>query len=132
MEFLTAFAFTALAFAALDFIWLSVMGPRLYRPRLGDLLGPGLKWGPTLAFYLIYALAVTLLIVLPAIPPRAPAQALINGAILGLAAYATYNLTNWATLKRWSATVAFADMAWGMIATATACWISVTASLALS
>ncbi|MDX2276256.1 MAG: DUF2177 family protein [Hyphomonadaceae bacterium] len=132
MNFLIAFGAVAAAFAVLDFIWLSVMGPRLYRPQLGDMLAPGLQVGPAIAFYVIYTLAITHLIVMPALRAGAPMQALINGLILGLAAYATYDLTNWATLRHWTATVALADMAWGALATALACWIATTAVLALS
>jgi uncharacterized membrane protein len=132
MNFAIGFVVTALAFAALDFLWLSMMGPRLYRPQLGDMLAPGLNIGPTIAFYVIYTLAITYLIVTPAVRAGLPMQALINGAILGLAAYATYDLTNWATLRHWSAAVTYADMAWGAVATAVACWISATAVLALA
>jgi uncharacterized membrane protein len=132
MNFPIGFIVTALAFAVLDFVWLSVMGPRLYRPQLGDMLAPGVQWGPALAFYLIYTFAMTFLIVAPAVRAGAAMPALINGAVLGLAAYATYNLTNWATLRHWSSAVTYADMAWGAVATGVACWISVTAVLALS
>lgn len=132
MGFVIAFGISALAFAVLDFGWLSVMGPRLYRPQLGDMLAPGLQWAPALGFYLIYTLSITYLVVAPAVRAGLPAHAAINGAVLGLAAYATYNLTNWATLRHWSATVSFADMAWGAFATGAACWISATATLALS
>ncbi|MGE0595700.1 MAG: DUF2177 family protein [Hyphomonadaceae bacterium] len=129
MQLVIAFFMSAIAFGVLDFIWLSLMGPRLYRPQLGDLMGAGVNWGPAIAFYLIYVAAFVLLIVAPALATRTPAQALINGAIFGLAAYATYNLTNWATLRHWSAQVTMFDMAWGAIATGLACWIGVTLTL---
>lgn len=132
MQVLIAFLFCAGAFAVLDFIWLSLMGPRLYRPQLGEMLRDGVNWGAALAFYVIYVAAFTVLIAAPALATRAPAQAFLNGAIFGLAAYATYNLTNWATLKRWSGLVTALDMSWGALATGLSCAIGVALTLAIA
>lgn len=125
-----AYAATLLTFAALDVIWLAVMGPRLYKPRLGDLLGETLRLGPTIAFYLLFAAGATLLVVLPAL--RGGPQVLATAPILGLVAYGAYDLTNWATLKRWSALITVADMIWGAVATTLACWSGVAVALAFA
>ena len=124
-EFLVAYLSSLVAFVAIDFCYLGFMAPRFYRPRL-ELMGAKVRWRPAIAFYLIYALGVTLLVVLPSLGPNAGARALFDGAVLGLVCYATYNLTNWATLKHWSGAVAYVDIAWGAVLTAVACWIGVT------
>lgn len=130
--FLIAFVVTGAAFVVLDMIWLSQMAPRVYRPQLGDIMGEGIRLGPAVAFYLIYIAGLTILVVAPAVSAQAPMQALALGGVLGFTAYATYDLTNWATLKRWSALVTCLDMAWGALATAAACWIGVTLTLMLA
>jgi uncharacterized membrane protein len=116
-SFFVSFLTTAAFFAALDFAWLSLMANRLYRPQLGDLLRAETALGPAVAFYLIYTIVLTIVAVLPAVRNGAPTQALITGALIGLAAYATYNLTNAATLRHWSNIVTVADTTWGMVLT---------------
>lgn len=113
---LTTFA----AFVAIDLVWLTLMAPRLYRPQLGDLAASNPRLAPAIIFYLIYTVALTILVVLPAIRTNSPMQALINGAVFGLAAYATYNLTNLSTLARWPLALTVVDMTWGTVLTATA------------
>lgn len=125
-EFPTLLVATGAAFLAIDCVWLGLMVPRLYRPRLGDILMQGMRWRPAIAFYLLYTFGMTYFVAMPALHARAPNQALLNGALLGAVAYGTYNFTSWATLKRWSAPVAYIDIAWGAALTASSCWIGVT------
>lgn len=112
-----------LTFVLLDVVWLRVMVSRLYLPEIGSIMRASPEWRAAIAFYAFYALGMTYLVILPAASSGYPERALLGGAILGLIAYATYNLTNLATLRAWSRKVTIADMAWGMIATALACWI---------
>lgn len=130
MGFLIAWLAAGASFLALDLVWLGIMAPRLHRPQLGDLMRDGFSAPPAIGFYLIYTLGMALLVTQPAATAHAPMRALMNGAILGLVAYATYDLSNWATLKHWSATVTAVDMIWGTAATAVACWAGVLATLA--
>lgn len=111
---------TALALLGIDAIWLSVTANLLYRPMLGDILLARFNLGAALAFYLIYTLGVVFFAVLPAVAAERWQTASMNGAMLGLVAYGTYDLTNQATLKAWSGTVTIADMGWGMVLTAVA------------
>ncbi|MEJ0060556.1 MAG: DUF2177 family protein [Terricaulis sp.] len=121
-KFLIAYAVTGGAFLALDAIWLTLMSGPFYRPQLGDLMRDKIVLGPSIAFYLIYVGVLTALIVAPA---TVPMRALWQGMLLGLAAYATYNLTNAATLKNWPGLLTYVDLAWGALATGAAAWLSV-------
>lgn len=109
------------AFGVLDGIWLSQMFERLYKPALGALLAPGLRLDAAGAFYLMYVTGLVLLAVRPAVlAGGGPKAAAIRGASLGAFAYATYDLTNQATLAVWPVHVTLIDIAWGTFASATA------------
>jgi uncharacterized membrane protein len=117
---LVAYVSALAAFVALDFVWLSLMVQRLYRPELGELLAPKPRLGAAVAFYLIYAAGLVVLAVAPALKEGAAGRAALNGLVFGAVAYATYDLTNQATLRTWSMKVSIADIAWGAFATALA------------
>lgn len=112
-----------------DGVWLPLMTERFYRRELPALLAETPSWAPALGFYLLYAIATVVLVALPAIEhghslPRVGA----TGALLGLAAYGTYDLTNLATVRGWSARVTVVDMAWGASLTAVASVLAVGAA----
>lgn len=132
MQWLIALGATALVFTVLDFVWLSTMAERLYRPNLREVMGAKTKWPPAIAFYLIYIAGMTLLAVAPAVAADDAGRAFTTGAMLGVMAYATYNLTNWSTLKSWSAVVTVADMSWGAVATALASYAGAYAALSFA
>ena len=113
-----AYVATAVVFLALDAVWLTTMADRLYRPALGHLMLQQFAIGPALAFYAIYFTGVVVFAVAPALATGRWQQALGRGALLGLVAYATYDLTNQATLKDWSWHVTLADLVWGTLVTA--------------
>ncbi len=119
MHWITAYVAAAIAFGLLDFLWLRWAAPHLYRPALGDLLADSFRVGPALAFYAIYVAGMVWFAVRPGVSFGVP-LAVINGAILGAVAYATYNLTNQATLRTWPLTITLIDIAWGAAATALA------------
>jgi uncharacterized membrane protein len=110
---------TGLAFAAVDAVWLTQVGPRLYRPALDEVLAAQVAMVPAVAFYLIYTAAIVILAAAPAVRGEWW-RAGLSGLVLGVAAYGAYDLTNAATLKVWSTAVTLADMAWGGFATALA------------
>jgi uncharacterized membrane protein len=112
--YIVAFASTFIVFVAIDMIWLRSMANVLYRPVLGDMLAPEFRLGPAALFYPIFVGALTYFAVLQSIEPgKGLGTALLHGAIFGFAAYATYDLTNQATLKNWSTMLTVADLAWG-------------------
>ena len=119
-QFAVAYAAMAVVFLALDAIWLASMAERLYRPAIGHLMRERFALGPALAFYAIYVAGVVVFVVAPALAERRWQSALVMGALLGLLAYATYDLTNQATLKGWPWQVTLADLCWGSFVTAVA------------
>lgn len=118
--YISAYFFTLIAFLVIDFIWLSTMASRLYRPAIGDLLAENFRLAPAIIFYLIYAAGLTFLAVRPALISGQWTTALLYGAAVGFMAYATYDLTNQATLKSWSTTLTIADLLWGTFVSAAA------------
>lgn len=122
--YITAWIVTAIAFLGLDAIWLTQMWPRLYKPLVGEITRAQLNIAASVAFYAIYVSAIVYFAVAPALEKASLSKALISGAFFGLTAYATYNLTNQATLKAWDWRVTLADMTWGTIATALAAAIT--------
>lgn len=126
---LTAYVATFVAFISLDAVWLGTMSSRLYKPALGDLLANNVRLVPAVLFYLLYIGGVVAFAVLPS---QKPSMALLRGAGLGLIAYATYDLTNQATLRRWPTYITVADLTWGMVATGVAAAVACAVCQALA
>ncbi|EDL50565.1 DUF2177 family protein [Erythrobacter sp. SD-21] len=131
MTWIIAFIAAALAFGALDALWLGWAGPNFYRPKLGDLLADIFRMVPALVFYAAYVAAIVWFAVRPGLAGGLGSAAL-NGALLGAICYATYDLTNQATLKHWSTTVTIADICWGAFATSVAATIATFAASKLA
>ena len=93
LKYLAAYGGSAVAFLVLDIIWLTLMGNRLYKPVLGPIMAPKVNMVAAVAFYLIYIFGITALATAPALKEASLQKALINGALLGFVAYATYDLT---------------------------------------
>jgi uncharacterized membrane protein len=128
---LIAYGASLAALCVLDFAWLGFIARNFYQAQIGALLLAKPNWIAALAFYAVYAIGIVWFSVLPALDAAAWTKALAGGALFGLFAYATYDLSNLATLKGWSASVTFIDIAWGMFATAiasTAGWFAATAA----
>lgn len=135
MSLLIAFVVTGALFCAVDLIWLTLMGGAFYRPHLGDLMRASPNLAASAAFYVIYAAVLTALVVAPAIRTGAPVSLLAvfgGGALFGLGAYATYNLTNLATLKAWPLPIVLVDTAWGTLLTGVVAAASVQIAAALA
>jgi uncharacterized membrane protein len=113
MKIVVAYLITLVAFVAIDFVWLSTMANTLYKPTLGDMLAPSFRPVPAVLFYLVYAAGLTFFAVRPGLEGGGLGTALLCGAVFGFVAYATYDLTNQATLKNWSTVLTAADLAWG-------------------
>lgn len=109
-----------MVFLGLDFIWLRVATKLLYKPEIGHLLLDKPNIAISVGFYLLYVIGIIVLVVMPAHNQGSWLKALGAGALFGLVAYGTYDMTNLATLKDWSITVSLIDMAWGTTVTALA------------
>jgi uncharacterized membrane protein len=107
--YLTAFV----AFLAIDMIWLGVMAPRYYRPIMGDIAVATVNLPAAISFYLLYPIGLLIFAIYPALKGGSLATALIYGALFGFFTYATYDLTNLATLRNWSWSLTMVDVAWG-------------------
>ena len=117
---LIAYIATGVAFAMIDSIWLRSMYTRLYQPEIGEMLMRGMRWGPAVAFYVLYIAGMLIFAVNPALASGRWQTALVQGALLGFFCYMTYDLTNYATLKVWSLKVTVLDMIWGTFLTGSA------------
>ncbi len=113
----TAFTAAALVFLILDGLWLGVVAKDFYFTRLQHLMADNINFVGAAAFYLVYIAGIVYFAVKPGLEVNSWKQSLLNGLLFGFFAYATYNLTNWATLKNWPVTVSIADMAWGTVLT---------------
>lgn len=107
------YGITTVIFFAVDFVWLSTATSRLYKPLLGDLLSDQPKLGVAAGFYLLYVVGILALAVIPGLQEGSVMAALWRGALLGFLAYATYDLTNLATIQGWPWQIAVIDMVWG-------------------
>ncbi|KQT66970.1 MULTISPECIES: DUF2177 family protein [Pseudomonas] len=117
---LIAYVSTLLTFLLLDGIWLGLLMAPTYRELLGSLMLDKPLLLPAAVFYCLYVIGCVVFVVLPALSWQRAAKL---GALLGLVAYGTYDLTNWATLRDWSVQVSLMDWAWGTVATAVACTV---------
>src|SRR5882672_3608643 len=118
--YVLSYVATALVFVAIDAVWLTLMSNALYRPLLGGILLEKLNKAPAVLFYLLYFGGIVYFAITPAIASGRWITALYNGALFGFFAYATYDLTNQATLKVWSTVITVADLCWGTALTAVA------------
>ena len=116
VTYLIAYLSALVVFVVIDAGWLSTMGNVLYRPLLGELLAPSVRLAPAIAFYLLYPVGITVFAALPAIRSGAISTALILGLLFGAIAYATYDLTNQATLRTWPLQITLVDIAYGAVA----------------
>lgn len=117
IQYLAAYAFTAVVFLAIDFLWLSKIARRFYVDALGDLLLDAPKLGAAAGFYALYVVGIVIFAVAPALREGSVLTALGYGALFGFFAYATYDMTNYATLRGWPLSVVVVDIAWGTVLT---------------
>ncbi|MGN3973278.1 DUF2177 family protein [Tsuneonella sp. SYSU-LHT278] len=129
MKWIFAYLGVGVSFGLLDALWLRWAGPNLYRPALGELLADSFRLVPAIVFYLAYIAAVVWFAVRPGLAAGGIGTSALNGALLGAIAYATYDLTNQATMKVWPVHITLIDIAWGAFASAIAaavgCWVAV-------
>ncbi len=113
MQMLRNFAITFVVFMAIDLIWLGVIAKNLYSKHLGYIMTDKVNWGAALLFYVLFIIGLLFFVISPALDKNSWTYALGAGALYGLLTYATYDLTNLATLKDWPITITVIDMIWG-------------------
>ena len=123
-SYLIAYCSAVVAFLIIDGLWLGVVAKSFYSSQLGELLRKNFLILPAVVFYLAYTAGLVFLAVRPTQPELALANVALYGAIVGFLAYGTYDMTNMATLRDWSALVSVVDIAWGMTLSASVATIS--------
>jgi len=112
-EIILLYLITLAVFFMIDMVWLGVVAKGFYRRHLGPLMSPRVNWSAAVLFYLLFIMGLLVFVIRPALAGGVPLQALYYGALFGLISYATYDLTNLATLKNWPVIVTVVDLIWG-------------------
>ncbi len=102
-------------FFAIDMLWLGLIAKSFYFNQIGALMKTDTNWTAAIIFYLLFIAGLVLFVIAPAVEKNSWTHALVFGALFGFIAYATYDLTNLATLKGWPLMVSLVDMAWGAV-----------------
>ena len=118
------YAATLAAFFIIDIIWLGLVAKNLYGKNLGHLLAPTTNWAAAIIFYLLFVGGILLFVVVPGLQSGDLKATLIRAALFGLITYATYDLTNLATLKDWPLKITLIDMAWGTLLSLAVSYVS--------
>lgn len=117
MKLLLSYFLTTLVFFAIDITWIGFVAKKFYWAELGSLLKEDVNWAAALIFYLLYIAGIFIFSILPAVENDSVKHAIFYGALFGFFCYATYDLTNLATLKGFPLKVALVDMTWGAVLT---------------
>ena len=127
-----AYGTALLLMGILDFAWFSLTSNPVYQRALGAILAEKINWPAALTFYFLYPIGVLIFAIRPALESGDWRGALVMGALFGFFVYATYDLTNLATLKVWSLKVSLIDVAWGAFVTAVVAGVSAAVATALA
>jgi uncharacterized membrane protein len=112
-EYLKIYGVAFVAFIAIDLVWLGFIANNLYKKYLGFIMRPNPDWGVAILFYILYLAGVVFFVIHPALQKHSWKYALFAGMFFGLITYATYDLTNLATLKDWPVFITIIDLIWG-------------------
>lgn len=117
--YLKLYAATLVAFFAIDMVWLGLVARTFYKRHLGFLMAPIPNWPAAILFYLLFIAGILVFVVVPGLSDGSLKTTLMRAALFGLVTYATYDLTNLATVKDWPVLVTVVDMIWGTVLTVT-------------
>ncbi len=117
MKTILLYIASTVIFFTIDITWIGLVARSFYKQHLGFILSEEVNWPAAIIFYLLYIGGILFFAVTPALKEHSFQTALINGAVLGLLCYATYDLTNMATISKWPLIVVVVDMAWGVALT---------------
>ena len=117
-KIIISYLLTNLVFFAIDMVWLGFVAKNIYQKYLGALLSETVNWAAAIIFYLIFIVGIFIFVISPAVEKQSVVRAIVLGAIFGFISYATYDLTNFATLKGFPLNIVFIDLAWGATLTA--------------
>lgn len=127
MNFVKLYLVSLFVFLIIDFIWLGIIAKNLYKEQIGYLMTSDIRWGAAVLFYALYILGLMIFAILPALKENAWGYSVGYGCLFGLICYATYDLTNLATLKDWPIKIVVYDLIWGSfisgVVSLTAYWV---------
>ncbi len=132
MQLAILYATTAFIFLAADAVMLRTVMKPLFTRHLGDAVLDDPRLGAAVVFYLFYVAGLIWFVSRPALIADAPAQALLNGALLGAIAYGTYEFTSYAVMRDWSLQQVMVDGLWGTVLTGVSAWAGVVITRALT
>jgi uncharacterized membrane protein len=124
-QMLVLYVITLVVFFLIDMVWLGAVAKGFYRRHLGSMLSPKVNWVAAILFYLLFIVGLLVFVIKPALVSGEPLRALLFGAFLGLISYATYDLSNLATLKDWPIIVTVVDLIWGSVLGGAVSFVSV-------
>lgn len=116
-KLLISYALTFVVFFIVDMAWLGFIAKDLYKKYLGGFLSEQVNWTAAVIFYLLFIVGVFIFAIMPSVEKNSVISAVTLGALFGFFTYATYDLTNLATLKGWPITIVFIDIIWGSVLT---------------
>jgi uncharacterized membrane protein len=114
MNNLVQYMVVLVVFFTIDMVWLGIVAKSIYSKYLGYLMSPKVNWGAALLFYLLFILGLLVFVIQPALVIQSTSDLLLKAALFGLVTYATYDLTNLATIKDWPVVITLIDLTWGM------------------
>jgi uncharacterized membrane protein len=116
--FIKLYLITFPVFLAIDMVWLGLVAKNFYAKQIGFLMKTNVNWIAAIIFYLLFIVGLILFVIQPALEKNSWQNAIIMGVLFGLITYATYDLTNLATIKDWPMIVTIVDLVWGMVLSA--------------
>jgi len=114
MKSLIQYGVVLVVFFTIDMVWLGAVAKGIYAKYLGYLMSPKVNWGAAFLFYLLFILGLLVFVIQPALELKSVSDLLLKAALFGLVSYATYDLTNLATIKDWPVVITLIDLTWGM------------------
>jgi uncharacterized membrane protein len=115
LYYIKLYAATLIGFFLVDMLWLGLLARGFYQQHLGFLLRPSPNWYAAILFYLLFVAGLVVFVIVPGLQAGSTRKVLLLGALFGLITYATYDLTNLATVKDWPWIVTVVDLGWGAI-----------------
>ena len=116
-KLIISYALTFVVFFIVDMAWLGLIAKDLYKKYLGGFLSEQVNWTAAVIFYLLFIVGVFIFAIMPSVEKNSVVSAITLGALFGFFTYATYDLTNLATLKGWPISIVFIDIIWGSVLT---------------
>lgn len=111
-------------FFTIDMLWLGLIAKNFYRRELGFLMAENVNWVSAILFYLLFIAGIVFFVLMPNINKNSVLAVVLSGAFFGFITYATYDLTNLATLKDWPLTMTIVDLLWGAFLSASVSFIT--------